>query len=101
MSFIAAALEAHLTREADKHYEREEAVTVESLTQQYFDERMDALSDDDILGGLQWACPAHCSGIRGAYHDDAKLALIMRSLIRCYVGIEASDQATKELAAHH
>jgi hypothetical protein len=99
--FNAEALDAHLLREADKHYEREDAVTVESLKQQYFDERMDALADDDILGGLQWACSAHCSDIREAYHDDAQLARRVRSLIRCYVEIDAREQATKELAAHH
>jgi hypothetical protein len=99
--FNAEALDAHLLREADKHYEREEAVTVESLTKQYFDERMDALADDDILGGLQWACSAHCSAIRGAYKDDAELARTMRSLIRCYVDIEARNQATKDMASHH
>jgi hypothetical protein len=96
-----ASIDYWLLQSADKHYEREEAVTVESLKQQYFDERMDALSDDDILGALQWVCTGHCSDIREAYSDDAKLARLMRSFMRCYVSIESREQAEKELAAHH
>jgi hypothetical protein len=95
------ALDAHLDREAGKHYEQEEVVTVWNLAQQYFDERMDALSSEDILGGLQWASEAHCQDIRESFKDDEKLARHIRAFIRNYVRDECISQAEKELASHH
>ena len=102
MRAIESAADAYADRLAAAYYgEQDEHDAMLEEAERIADERCARLSDDDLIAGFHSVIGKDAARIRAAYHDDAKLAALVRELVELEIARDSRDQAENAMSSSH
>jgi hypothetical protein len=102
MRAIESAADAYANRLLAAHYgEQDEHDAMLEEAERMADERIKNLADDDLVAGFHSVIGKDAARIRAAYHDDAKLAALVRELVEVEIARDSRDMAENAMSSSH